>query len=164
MSEWCPDESQIIGLTRVQIRDLIIECFIVAQEETLNKLQEQYTFMKKEEIPERVNQMVRDSFNTVNGNYENPSKTELEGVIDDLFNKATRGLKTPDSLRVQTYLNCIYLTLLRHHEDSVRRLRYADFNNSRSINKEKYLHCYCIYNFNLRSNFPNISDIGWKYS
>ncbi len=98
MSEWCPDESQIIGLTRVQIRDLIIECFIVAQEETLNKLQEQYTFMKKEEIPERVNQMVRDSFNTVNGNYENPSKTELEGVIDDLFNKATRGLKTPDSI------------------------------------------------------------------
>ena len=98
MSEWCPDESEIIGLNAMQIRDLIIECFIVTQEETLTKYQKQYTFMKKEEIPERVEQMVRDSFKKVNGDFDSPSLANIEDVINDLYNKATRGLRTPDSI------------------------------------------------------------------
>ncbi len=68
------------------VRDAIVECFTQAHSEALSDLENYNTSLNKPdfEVMKRINvrQMIRNYFDEVGGNYENPNKDSIIKVLD----------------------------------------------------------------------------------
>lgn len=72
-------------VTPVMVRDAIIICFTQAHSEVLDQIRE-YGKSKSKEDAERmkraeVTQLVKTKFNDVGGDFDNPTKEDLEKVV-----------------------------------------------------------------------------------
>lgn len=76
------------AITPVQVRDEIVSCFVKAHSANLEEMKE-FGEIKSEEEFERlkklnVEELVKSFFSDTGGNYENPTKSDLQKVIDKL--------------------------------------------------------------------------------
>ena len=75
-------------VTPYDVRDAIVECFILAHSEALDDLKnygKELTPIEFENIKEiDIRQLMRNFFSEVGGDYENPTKESIQGVIGKL--------------------------------------------------------------------------------
>ena len=84
---YCIDLTEEI--TPVKVRDAIIECFTQAQEELI-KSTKTITGLQQEEAKKiNVDLLIEDAFDTVGGDFNNPTKESLIKVITKLKEFAT---------------------------------------------------------------------------
>ncbi len=73
-------------ITPIKIRDAIIQCFCEADNEIMNQLFQSSDFGSAEEGEEKklkhVEILIKKMFHEVNGDFDNPTKESLVGVID----------------------------------------------------------------------------------
>jgi hypothetical protein len=103
---WVCAPSDLVDLTPMSARDLIIECFSQAQYETL-KLSPPADGLSVDlgSVREEARRAVRDAFVRAGDDFENPSKSSLERVVEALTDQSKRA-STPTEI-------------IRHHEQQV---------------------------------------------
>jgi len=92
-------------ITPIQVRDAIIRCFSLAQEE-LKKFAKEKIDIKPDLIGETyINSLIINAFNEVNGDFNNPTKVTIVKVINRLKNICTDAFL--DSVIIEKHTNKI---------------------------------------------------------
>lgn len=88
-SKWNVSESQLRDCTPATVRDLIVECFYVAQGQTFRRVKEQaHAPCAEKNIIDSIAAVVRLAFSECQGDFNNPSKESLQRVIVFLSKQA----------------------------------------------------------------------------
>lgn len=87
--QWCPKTTDIVDLTTIKVRSLLIECFYEAQKATMIQAgQSLGTKTDEETLRSNVEGVIRMGFKEVGADFQNPTKSGLGAVLDVLARKA----------------------------------------------------------------------------
>ena len=82
---WVVDDTNLVNLDPLQVRDLLVECFYAAQRGMFRHLKEKAGLLiSEEDIRMRATSLVRLAFNKVGGDFNKPSKESLLRAMDYL--------------------------------------------------------------------------------
>ncbi len=88
---WKLEPDALAGLTPEKARDLMIECFLVAQEETFIKTRERlHMATNADELGRTLASVVRMAFRDLGHDFERPTAEALEDVADHLARQAVQ--------------------------------------------------------------------------
>jgi hypothetical protein len=103
---WYCAPSDLVGLTPQHARNLIVDCFIQAQRETMERSRAGIGLDTDPEIIRaEAEHTVRDAFENTGGDFDNPDKASLDRAAESLLQTA-RNLGTPPDI-------------MRHHEQQI---------------------------------------------
>jgi hypothetical protein len=93
MMRWALDAADLIEITPIKARDLIVQCFCEAQKETFARTEQQMGQRPSDQdLGDMMTGAVRLAFRDAGFDFENPSKTALVKVVEVLARKsAARG-------------------------------------------------------------------------
>ena len=97
-SLWVVDLNGKTELTPVEVRNIIVKCFIEAQKETIKRAATKLGRSTSEEtIAGSIQTLVKMSFKRVGANYDNPKQSDFTEVVGTLAKKA-RAMGTPQDI------------------------------------------------------------------
>jgi hypothetical protein len=103
---WYCAPSDLVGLTPQHARNLIVDCFIQAQRETMERSRAGVGLDTDPKIIRaEAERTVRDAFENTGGDFDNPDKASLERASESLLQTATNLGTPPD--------------IMRHHEQQI---------------------------------------------
>jgi hypothetical protein len=86
---WCPKPTDVANPTPLKVRSLMIECFFEAQRATMMQAgQAMGTKTDEETLRRNVEGVVRMAFKETGGDFNSPTKSDFENVLDVLARKA----------------------------------------------------------------------------
>jgi len=107
-AKWEIEEQQLKDLTPVKVRDLIVECFYVAQGGTFRRVKEKINMPHAEkDVIDSVIGAVRMAFKERGADFNHPTKESLSMVIKALGSRAAAWGTPPD--------------IIEHHMAQVRK-------------------------------------------
>jgi hypothetical protein len=87
--KWCPSLTDTVDPTPIKVRSLLIECFLEAQKSTMERAGTTLgSHTDIDTLRASVEKVIRAGFKEVNGNYDNPTKADLEKILVVLSRKA----------------------------------------------------------------------------
>ncbi len=87
---WSLKESDLVDLTPLKVRDIIIKCFFEAQKETFSRTKQELGMKtSEEELYTTVKTSVRMVFKDIKADFDKPTKDDLMKVVDALARKAS---------------------------------------------------------------------------
>ncbi len=97
---WTCSADDLKDLTPVKVRDLIVECFFHAQQETFARAKERMGGrVTDESICTSVVSAIRVTFEETGGDFEHPTKESLGRVVQTLAQKAAGWGTPPDIIQ-----------------------------------------------------------------
>ena len=82
---WVIEAHHLVGLDSQKARDLMVECFVHAQSETVAQAKSRLGMSVDEEaVRHSIQTRVRSAFKTVGGSYETPTPSTLKAVVERL--------------------------------------------------------------------------------
>jgi len=86
---WKAAEADMVDMTPVKARDLIIDCFFHAQKETFMAIKEKlHKESSDEQILESVKSIIKMTFDETGGDFDNPTKEQLMNVVMNIAGKS----------------------------------------------------------------------------
>ncbi len=97
-SRWCLTEEDLRNLTPEKARDLIVMCFLESHKETLARTARKLGILPTDaKLAGQVKAAVRTAFREVDGDFENPTPSDLAKVVSVLARRA-KSWGTPDDI------------------------------------------------------------------
>ena len=97
-NKWFTSMRDKIFLNPVKARDIIIECFYTAQQDTFARQKEKANpYASSKEVKDTVTAAIRAEFKAIGADFDNPRKKDLVEVVEILATKA-KSWGTPDDI------------------------------------------------------------------
>jgi hypothetical protein len=111
-TRWCVSAADLVDMTQIKARDLIVQCFHHAQREHLAAASE-FIHQPHDETDLRnmVIGAVRLAFKEVGGDYDQPTKATLFQVVEVLARKSVQRQTPPE--------------IIAHHKGEIERVLRA---------------------------------------
>ncbi len=106
---WNVRTTDLVDMTPIKARDLIVKCFFEAQKETFLRSRKDLGLdTSDEDLYASVVGAVRMAFNEIAGDFDNPSKEQLFQVVEVLARKA-KAWGTPEDI-------------VEHHKGQIKKI------------------------------------------